>query len=194
MKSNDDSPSNAKMPSITIKPNENGKIPTITIKPTLPKSKTQISSIYTKLSSIKPTTCGNGTSSTATTSQNHGDSKTPTKTSSIPNFSNKTVKTTQIGNVLPTKLSNGNTKPKKPELSHSHTKKVSHLVKPTILLNNASVKTSINGAKKITKNSESDGNSQSSLSSSDSSLNTNHQDLVDFRNEYNSTQKGINNC
>lgn len=204
-KSNDDS-SNANMPSITIKTNDNGKIPTITIKPTLPKSKTQISSIYTKLSSIKPT----ATTAPAATSQpshNHHNPVDPKSngkiSSSIPNFSNKTVKTTQIGNVLPIKLTNGNTKSiKKPELSPINSKKVSQLVKPQIVLTNGSPKGgplngTKNGTKTILKKTESDGNSQSSLSSSDSSLNTNHRDLVDLKNEYNSVQNGKNgiaNC
>lgn len=168
----------------------------------MPKSKTQISSIYTKLSSIKPvTTTTTSTANNSTTSPTHHNKekeKEPkvannNKISSIPNYSNKTVKTTQIGNVMPSvKYINGNsnkTSIKKPELSPS--KKVSQLVKPQIVLNN------VNKMKRIpSKKSESDGNSHSSLSSSDSSLNANHE-IIDLKNEYNSVKmvrNGISDC
>ncbi len=121
------------------------------------------------------------------------EQKVASKISSIPNYSNKTVKTTQIGNVLPSvKYINCNTNKnsiKKPELSPS--KKVSQLVKPQIVLNN------VNKINRIpSKKSESDGNSHSSLSSSDSSLNANHE-IVDLKNEYNSVKmirNGISDC
>lgn len=59
--------------------NGNRQIPTITIKPSLSKSKTQISSIYTKLSSIKPTI------KPVKTTQIGSSQATPTKTLNVTN-------------------------------------------------------------------------------------------------------------
>lgn len=139
-------------------PQTNGsrKIPSVTIKPPLSKSKTQISSIYTKLSSIKPTN---------TTASNN-------KSSSIPNFLNsKSVKTTQIGScpVSPLKMSNIANSPRSPVKSPN---RIPQLVKPS-LANKVSSKSLISF---IPKSDDSNGNSATSslsTSSSNSSLNNN---------------------
>jgi hypothetical protein len=135
----------------------NKQIPTITVKPSLPKSKTQISSVYTKLSSIKPTNLNANANS---------------RSSSIPNYINsKTVKTTQIGStqLSPSKLPSANAA-RSPVKSP---KRIPQLVKPSI----------VNGANKISsksllsflpKSDDSNGNSATSsmsTSSSNSSLN-----------------------
>jgi len=98
----------------------NKNIPTITVKPSLSKSKTQISSIYTKLSSIKPT---NASSTTTANSRN----------SSIPNYVNsKPVKTTQIGSSQssPVKLLNASNTARSPIKSP---KRIPQLVKPSMV-------------------------------------------------------------
>ncbi|CRL00118.1 CLUMA_CG013398, isoform B [Clunio marinus] len=144
------------------------QIPITTVKPPMTKSKTQISSIYTKLSSIKP-------SSTSLTS--NANSK---NLSSASNFSNpKPVKTTQIGNLqgLSVKTLNVVNTARSPIKSP---KRIPQLVKPNIT----------NGASKIsskpfinfkTKPSDSNGNSATSslsTSSSNSSLNNTNGDNI----------------
>lgn len=139
--------------------NSNKQIPTITIKPSLSKSKTQISSIYTKLSSIKPTNPSTNASS---------------RNSSIPNYVNtKPVKTTQIGSSLssPTKMLNVTNAVRSPIRSP---KRIPQLVKPSIV--NGSNKVSSKSLMSfIPKNDDnSNGNSATSslsTSSSNSSLN-----------------------
>lgn len=134
----------------------NRNIPTITVKPSLSKSKTQISSIYTKLSSIKPT---NTNLSTNANSRN----------SSIPNFLNpKPVKTTQIGSsqASPVKLLNVSNTARSPIKSP---KRIPQLVKPSMvskasLINNFMAKVDSNG---------NSATSSLSTSSSNSSLNAN---------------------
>lgn len=149
--------------------NGNKQIPTITIKPSLSKSKTQISSIYTKLSSIKPTNPSTNASS---------------RNSSIPNYVNtKPVKTTQIGSsqAAPTKTLNVTNAVRSPIRSP---KRIPQLVKPSI----------VNGANKIPskslmsfmpKSDDSNGNSATSslsTSSSNSSLNANSRIVSPVRN------------
>lgn len=126
--------------------------PKITVKPSMTKSKTQISSVYTKLSSIKPTT----NVKTSTTNN--------TKPSSIP--SSKTVKTTQIGISQPSlsKLSN-ETRLQSVKLA----KRIPQLVKPGMSKSSSKSLSSFPN-----KNEDSNGNSANSsvsTSSSNSSLN-----------------------
>lgn len=150
-------------------PNGNKQIPTITIKPSLSKSKTQISSIYTKLSSIKPTNLSTNASS---------------RNSSIPNYVNtKPVKTTQIGNsqVSPAKMLNVTNTARSPNRSP---KRIPQLVKPSI----------VNGTNKVSSKSlmsfipkcdDSNGNSATSslsTSSSNSSLNASSRIVSPVRN------------
>lgn len=137
--------------------NGNKQIPIITVKPALSKSKTQISSVYTKLSSIKPTNLNANANS---------------RSSSIPNYINaKPVRTTQIGStqMSPSKMQSAN--PTKSPVKSP--KRIPQLVKPAI----------INGANKLSskslisflpKSDDSNGNSATSsmsTSSSNSSLN-----------------------
>lgn len=136
--------------------NGNKQAPSITIKPSLSKGKTQISSIYTKLSSITPT-------------NTNSSSNANVRNSSIPNYVNsKTVKTTQIGN------SQGSPTKSAPRSPVKSPKRIPQLVKPAL----------INGASKIAAKSlisfmpkdNSNGNSATSslsTSSSNSSLNIN---------------------
>lgn len=77
-------------------------IPTITVKSSPPRSKTQISSVYTKLSSIKPTTqtstslnCG----ASSATANNRNSSSIPTT-----NHSAKPMKTTKIEHPSPLRM------------------------------------------------------------------------------------------
>lgn len=133
----------------------NKQIPTITVKPSLSKSKTQISSVYTKLSSIKPTT------TTAPSTAN-------SRSSSIPNYL-KPVKTTQIGSsqMSPVKMSSGVNTARSPVKSP---KRIPQLVKPTIVKSSKSLISFM-----PPKCDDSNGNSATSslsTSSSNSSLNT----------------------
>lgn len=140
------------------------------MKPTLPKSKTQISSIYTKLSSIKPTS--KASSSTNANSRN----------SSIPNYvSSKSVKTTQIGSsqASPSKLLNVNNTVRSPVKSP---KRIPQLVKPSVI-NGGSKLSSKNIISFMTKD-DSNGNSATSslsTSSSNSSLNANSTNVSPMR-------------
>lgn len=141
-------------------PNGTSKaIPTITVKPSLSKSKTQISSIYTKLSSIKPT---NANASTNANSRN----------SSIPNYTNpKPVKTTQIGSSQssPVKLLNPPNTVRSPIKSP---KRIPQLVKPT-MINKTSTKSLINSFMPKVDSNGNSATSSLSASSSNSSLNAN---------------------
>lgn len=140
----------------------NKQIPTITVKPSLSKSKTQISSIYTKLSSIKPT---NANSTSTANSRN----------SSIPNYMNpKPVKTTQIGSsqASPTRTLNVANAARSPIKSP---KRIPQLVKPSIV-NGANKMSSKSLISFLPKSDDSNGNSATSslsTSSSNSSLNAN---------------------
>lgn len=133
------------------------QIPTITVKPSLSKSKTQISSIYTKLSSIKPTANASSTAANL-------------RSSSIPNYLNvKPVKTTQIGNsqLSPSKMSNAANTVRSPVKSP---KRIPQLVKPTVIKSSKSLISFM-----PPKSDDSNGNSATSslsTSSSNSSLNT----------------------
>ena len=133
------------------------QIPTITVKPSLSKSKTQISSVYTKLSSIKPTSTN--------------------RNSSIPNYL-KPVKTTQIGNsqVTPAKVNILRSPVKSP-------KRIPQLVKPS-MANGASKVSSKSLISFIPKSDDSNGNSATSslsTSSSNSSLNANSNGVSPVR-------------
>lgn len=143
------------------------QIPKIILKPPLTKSKTQISSVYTKLSSIKPTNVKSASSSNP-------------RPSSIP--SSKTVKTTQIGTSQPSLLklsnetrllSNGN-----PAI-----KRIPQLVKPG--MNKLSSKSLSSFPHNSSKHEDSNGNSANSsvsTSSSNSSLNNvNHHRVAPRR-------------
>lgn len=145
----------------------NKQIPHFTVKPSLPKSKTQISSVYTKLSSIKPT-------------NTNPSSNANIRNSSIPNYVNaKTVKTTQIGSShsSPTKVTGASNAARSPK------RNIPQLVKPQI--GNGSNKTSSKSLLTFMPKSSSNGSSAtSSLStnSSNSSLNTNGNNLNPVRN------------
>jgi hypothetical protein len=137
--------------SSTSKHHSQQHIPKVTVKPSMTKSKTQISSVYTKLSSIKPTN--------AKTSINNN-----TKPSSIPN--SKTVKTTQIGISQPSPLKlSSESRLQSVKLA----KRIPQLVKPGMnKLSSKSLSSFPN------KNEDSNGNSANSsvsTSSSNSSLN-----------------------
>lgn len=145
------------------------------VKPLLPKSKTQISSVYTKLSSIKPQ------SANLITTAN----KNP---SSIPNYntnSSKSVKTTSIGNAVAVNVTNNNTNIKGKLSNESGTapavKKISQLVKPQVIIGASKIAikslksfamkpTGINTQQNPTKPASSLSSSSSSSSLSSSTL------------------------
>jgi hypothetical protein len=114
------------------------------------KSKTQISSVYTKLSSIKPT--------------NAKPSTNNTKPTSIP--SSKTVKTTQIGISQPS-LSKLSSESRLPGVKLA--KRIPQLVKPG--MNKSSSKSLSSFPNKNEDSNGNSANSSVSTSSSNSSLN-----------------------
>ncbi|CAO1340147.1 unnamed protein product [Diamesa serratosioi] len=167
--------------------NNNNKIPTMCVKPLLPKSKTQISSVYTKLSSIKPLSATNIISTTSNANKN----------SSIPNYTNcKSVKTTSIGNAAAAVAANAGTKM---STTLAPAKKISQLVKPQVIigaskiaiksLKSFAMKPTGNGTQNQTKPASSLSSSSSSSSLSSSTLAENIK-----TNGYNRSYKnGISN-
>ena len=188
--------------------NNSNKIPTMCVKPLLPKSKTQISSVYTKLSSIKPQSANLIITTTSNANKN----------SSIPNYTNcKSVKTTSIGNAstavavvsavnVATKMSsatiNTNTiHTNKGKLSNetiSPAKKISQLVKPQVIIgaSKIAIKSLKSFAMKPNGNSTQNTKPASSLSSSSSSSSLSSNTLAENikTNGYNRSYKnGISN-
>ena len=160
------------------------------VKPLLPKSKTQISSVYTKLSSIKPQSANLITTTTNTNAN---------KNSSIPNYTNcKSVKTTSIGNALAVNATNN-----KGTLSYESgppvvAKKISQLVKPQVIIgaSKIAIKSLKSFAMKPTGNSTQNTKPASSLSSSSSSSSLSSSTLAENikTNGYNRSYKnGISN-
>lgn len=129
------------------------QIPKIILKPPMTKSKTQISSVYTKLSSIKPT-------NVKCSSNNN------VKPSSIP--SSKTVKTTQIGTSQPSLLKLSN-EPRVLSNGTSTMKRIPQLVKSG--LNKMSSKSLSSFPNKHEDSNGNSAHSSVSTSSSNSSLN-----------------------
>lgn len=164
------------------------------VKPLLPKSKTQISSVYTKLTSIKPQSAN-----LITTTSNAN------KNSSIPNYTNcKSVKTTSIGNavVAVNATNNTNNTNSKGKLSNESgtapAKKISQLVKPQVIIgaSKIAIKSLKSFAMKPTLNSTQNTKPASSLSSSSSSSSLNSSTLAENikTNGYNRSYKnGISN-
>lgn len=155
-------------------PNDDAKskqIPTITIKSSPPRSKTQISSVYTKLSSIKPTM-------TTPNSQTKNSSIPSTGTSAKPMKSTKIEhpKMTPVRNLNSTNILRGSDSVKTP-----FKRTIPQLVKSAV---NGSNKNSIQKLQKPLSTSrshldDSNGNSATSslsTSSSNSSLNASHID------------------
>lgn len=182
--------------------NNTNKIPTMSVKPLLPKSKTQISSVYTKLSSIKPQSANVITTTTNTNTSNAN--KNP---SSIPNYNtncSKSVKTTSIGNAVAVNVTNNNTNNKGKLSNDSATapavKKISQLVKPQVIIgaSKIAIKSLKSFAMKPTGMStqQSPTKPASSLSSSSSSSSLSSSTLAENikTNGYNRSYKnGISN-
>lgn len=174
--------------------NNTNKIPTMCVKPLLSKSKTQISSVYTKLSSIKPQSANLITSNA-------------NKNSSIPNYTNcKSVKTTSIGNAVAVNATNytnntNNTNNKGKLSNESVTapaKKISQLVKPQVIIgaSKIAIKSLKSFAMKPTGSITQNTKPASSLSSSSSSSSLSNSTLAENikTNGYNRSYKnGISN-
>lgn len=171
--------------------NNTNKIPTMCVKPLLSKSKTQISSVYTKLTSIKPQSAN-----LITTTSNAN------KNSSIPNYTNcKSVKTTSIGHAVVAVNATNNTNSKgklSNESGIAPAKKISQLVKPQVIIGASKIamKSLKSFAMKPTLNSTQNTKPASSLSSSSSSSSLSSSTLAENikSNGYNRSYKnGISN-
>lgn len=144
----------------TTAPKSNGTTPTITVKSSPIRSKTQISSVYAKLSSVKPTT----------TSSSVKNSSIPTTNNN--NLSAKPMKTTKIEHPSPSRMQSAANVIREPVKSPRRA--IPTLTKPNNLNSKATKIIQQKSNVKIHLD-DSNGNSATSslsTSSSNSSLNT----------------------